>query len=106
MLLGLVFLIIGIWGFFTEDVLGVFDVNNLHSGVHVVFGLLGIYAGTKGKGKGYNGSVGWIYGILGVLGFVPGVKDILEQLLYVNAATNGLHLVIGIVSLLVYYTAK
>lgn len=105
LILGIVLTLVGIWGFFTDSILGLFSVNTLHSTVHLLVGLVGIYAGTKTDGKMYNMVFGWAYGALGVLGFIPFVSDIIMGLLSTNTADNVLHLAIGIVSLGVYYGA-
>ncbi|MEK6918918.1 MAG: DUF4383 domain-containing protein [Nanoarchaeota archaeon] len=103
LILGIVLLLVGIWGFFTTSILGIFGVNMIQSVIHVIVGLLGIYAGTKGMGYGYNMAVGWGGIVLGILGFVPGVDSLLMSLLNINTAITVLHLVIGVVCLAVYY---
>ena len=110
LILGIVLLIVGIWGFFlpggTGEILKLFGVNYLQSGLHVIAGIFGIYAGTKGEGKGYNSIIGWIALIVGILGLIPGVKETLMNFLSINMEISVLHIVIGIVSLGVYYMAK
>lgn len=106
LILGIVAAIVGVWGLFSEMILGIFGVNLLQSVVHLITAGCGIYAGTKGEGKTFNMLLGWIALALGVLGFVPGVKDLLTSLLNINAATSVLHLAVGIVSLGVYYGAS
>ncbi len=105
LILGLVLLIIGIWGFFTTDILG-FGVNATQSVLHVIAGLFGIYVGTMGMGRGYNASIGWIGIVLGILGFIPGVDTLLTDQLNINTQITILHLVIGVVALGVYYGVK
>lgn len=109
LVLGLVLLIIGVWGFFlpggtTGEILRLFGVNLSQSILHVIAGAFGIYVGTKGMGRGYNISIGWIGIVLGILGFV--LKDLLADLLNINTEITILHLVIGIVSLGVCYLVK
>ena len=106
LVLGFVLTLVGIWGFFTTSILGWFDVNRLHSSVHLIAGLIGIYAGTKTDGSMYNMVFGWVYGLLGVLGFIPGARDLLASLLNINLGGNVLHILIGIVSLGMYYGAS
>ena len=110
LILGLVLLIIGVWGFFLPggkgDILNLFGVNYLQSGLHIIAALFGIYAGTKGAGRGYNAIIGWIGIVLGVLGFVPGINTLFASLLNINTNITVLHLVIGLVSLGVYYGAS
>ncbi|MBI2632531.1 DUF4383 domain-containing protein [Candidatus Pacearchaeota archaeon] len=109
LVLGIVLLIIGIWGLFTNSVLG-FGVNVLQSVLHIIAGVFGLYVGTKGNGPGYNGTIGWIGVILGILGFIPSVGhasgDLLNTLLNINPATTWLHLVVGVISLIIYYSVK
>ncbi|MBM3233073.1 DUF4383 domain-containing protein [Candidatus Pacearchaeota archaeon] len=110
LVLGIVLLIIGLWGFFLPAqkgaILDLFGVNLFQSILHVIAGLFGIWVGIKGEGKGYNLSIGWIGIVLGVLGFIPGVDKMLMDLLNINQSITVLHLVIGIVSLLVAYAVK
>lgn len=106
LVLGLVLAIVGIWGLFTNSILGLFGVNLLQSILHLIAAAFGIYVGLKGEGPGYNMSLGWIGVALGVLGFIPGVKTLFLSLLNINAATTVLHLVIGVVSLAVAYGVK
>ena len=107
LILGIVLLIVGVWGFFlpTEGgmILNYFGVNMFQSILHVVAGIFGIYVGTKGHGSGYNMSIGWIGILLGVLGFIPVIDKLLMDLLYINTGITVLHLVIGIVSIYVGY---
>lgn len=105
LVLGIVLLLVGIWGFFSTSILGIFGVNTTQSVLHIIAGIFGIYVGTKGMGYGYNSSIGWIGIILAVLGFIPGTSDLLASWLNINTATTVLHLVIGIVALGVYYSA-
>ena len=106
LVLGVVLAIIGIWGLFSESLLGLFGVNLLQSVLHLIAAAFGVYVGLKGEGPGFNSSIGWIGLVLGVLGFVPGASDLLFSLLNINTATTVLHLAIGVVSLGVYYGAK
>ncbi len=103
-ILGLVLLIVGIWGFFTQSILGIFGVNTLQSVLHVIAGLFGLYVGTSGEGSGYNSVIGWIGIILGILGFVA--ADLLISLLNINSSITYLHIVLGVLSLIVYYGAS
>ncbi|MEK6890097.1 MAG: DUF4383 domain-containing protein [Nanoarchaeota archaeon] len=104
LVLGIVLLLVGVWGFFTDSILGI-GVNAAQSVLHVIAGIFGIYVGTKGMGPGYNSSIGWIGIVLAVLGFVPYTAALLGTLLNVNMATTWLHLAIGVVALGVYYSA-
>src|SRR3989338_3032383 len=106
LILGVVLLIVGIWGFFTDEILGIFGGNTTQSVIYLLVGVIGIYAGTRKKGRGFNGTIGWIGVLTGILGFLPYTSEILTDLLNTNTATTWLHLAIGVVSLLVYYGSK
>ena len=106
LILGIVLLIIGIWGLFSNNVLGIFGVNVTQSILHIIAGAFGLYVGMKGMGPGYNLTIGWIGVVLGVLGFIPVTSDLLASLLNVNSATTWLHVVVGVVSLIVGYSIK
>ena len=106
LILGVILLIAGIWGLFTDEILGIFGGNTTQSALYLVVGVLGVYAGTKKKGRGFNGTIGWIGVLIGILGFLPYTSEILTDLLNANTATTWLHLAIGVVSLLVYYGSK
>ncbi len=106
LVLGLVLAVVGIWGFFTGKILGIFGVNAAQSVLHLIAAGFGIYVGTKGEGSGYNMSIGWIGVVLAVLGFIPGVSGLLLSLLNINTAITVLHLAIGVVSLGVAYGVK
>ena len=106
LIIGIILTVIGIWGFFTQSILGLFSVNAVHSILHLIGGLIGLYVGIKGEGPTYNIVIGWVGIVLGILGFVPVVKELLATLLMVNTGGNILHLAIGVVSLIVYYAAS
>ena len=105
LILGIVLGVVGLWGFLTNSILGIFGVNTLQSVLHLIAAVTGIYAGTKGDGLSYAMVIGWIGVLLGILGFVPATAGLLMQYFNINMAITWLHLVIGIVSLGVHYGA-
>ena len=88
---GVVFLAIGVAGFFVLNpagpgstggnltmnhgegvLLGLFPVNTLHNAAHVLFGLWGLAASrTVGSARGYFRGVAIGYGLLTILGLIP-----------------------------------
>lgn len=109
LILGLVLLLVGILGFFDNALVGdsgLFGTNTFQDVLHLIAGAFGVYAGTKGRGQGYNMTIGWIGIALGVLGFIPGISGLLLDLLNINTAITVLHLAIGIVCLLVCYSGR
>ena len=101
--LGAVLLIVGILGFTTQSILGLFGVNTLQSVLHVIAGLA-IYFGYKGQGRDANKVIGVIALVVGLLWFV--VPQLLTSLLYINDNISYLHLVIGVVSLGIAFLVK
>lgn len=97
LILGIILGILGIWGFFSTNVLGVFIMNTWLNLLHLVGAATGIYIGAKGQGRGYNKIIGWVGVILGILGLI---------LLQLDTAVAVLYLVIGAVSLIVGYAIK
>jgi len=101
--IGIVLLLIGILGFVMDSpLLGIFEVNTLHSIVHLLTGAIFAWAGfsASAPAKKVNTWLGVIYLLVGVLGFF-GVLGFLA----VNAADNWLHTVIGVVSILIGWKA-
>lgn len=93
LILGIVFLAVGALGFVpgalspTEDnvavhamhgrLLGLFPVNVLHSATHLLFGVWGIMAyRSLGGAKTYARVVAVAYGLLAVMGLIPGLNTV------------------------------
>lgn len=92
--LGVVFVLVGILGFFSDPLLGLFEVDTVHNIVHIVLGLVLLAMANK---KGLL-IVGVLYLIVAILGFVMGEGELLG-LFHVNTADNWLHLVLAVVLL-------
>jgi len=108
LVVGIVFVLVGILGFIPALVpggalLGIFEVNVLHSIVHVLFGVLGIAAAYTGLSRLYNRVIGIVYLVLFLLGLIPVlyINGALLGLVSINLADNLLHLVVGAVLVLV-----
>lgn len=103
MVIGIVLLLIGVIGLFTDTILW-FGVNVLQSILHIVGGGLGVWLATKNRPKGFNMWLGWIAVVVALLGWIaPGF---MASLLNINAATTWLHALIAVVSLIVAYGTK
>ena len=101
-LLGIAFLVVGVAGFFVADgMLLMFQVDTMHNIVHVVSGLIGLFAfnSSQSYSRWFLILFGLIYGIVTVLGFAAG-GDILG-LFQVNIADNYLHLTVAALCLIV-----
>jgi len=61
--------------------LGLFPVNALHSAVHIAIGAWGIMAGrAKASPLVYARSLALFYGVLGVMGLIPGMNTLFGML--------------------------
>jgi hypothetical protein len=107
-LFGAVFVLVGLLGFTVSGghsavghdggaLLGLFQVNVLHNVVHIAVGALMISAGVAGAraAKAVNTIVGAVYLLLFVIGLLI-VGDNGANIIALNAADNGLHLVLGL----------
>lgn len=93
---GIIFAIVGIWGFFSPEVLG-FSVNQLHSLVHLVVGLWLLWAALKDEKQLPLAAqvIGVVYLIIAILGFLK-VQFLVDSLV-LNDADNWLHLIVGLI---------
>src|SRR5262245_61127698 len=106
---GAVFVVVGLLGFTVSgghdlaghtggQLLGLFEVNTLHNVVHLAVGAVMIAAAIAGlrAARTANTLIGAVYLALGVLGlFITGNNPL--NIIALNGADNGLHLVIGAV---------
>ena len=107
--MGAVFVVVGLLGFTVAgdhsvaghtggQLLGLFQVNILHNIVHIAVGaamVAAAIAGTRAAGVA-NTLIGAVYLVLGLLGlFITGDNPL--NIIALNGADNGLHLVIGAV---------
>lgn len=101
--LGIVFLVIGILGFFNYPfLLGVFEVDTMHNIVHLLSGVAALAAVGMGVSatRTYAKVFGVVYGLVAALGFLmPG--DMILGLFGSNMADDVLHLVLAVVFLYV-----
>jgi hypothetical protein len=114
MIVGVVFVLVGILGFVPgitthygdlgfaghgsgAKLLGIFQVSILHNIVHLLFGLAGIAAGraAPSAARGYLVGGGVIYLVLWIYGLVID-KASSANFVPVNSADNLLHLLLGV----------
>jgi len=77
-LLGLIFLIVGIVGIFSHDLLGA-HLSMAHNMVHIVSGVIALYFGFSGSYSGARAFClifGVVYLLLGICGFVLGHEGV------------------------------
>ena len=111
---GVVYLLIGILGFFITSstgfvstsgpkLIGLFEINPLHNVAHLIIGAALLIAGLSGvrAAKGLNTTIGAVYLLLGVVGlFIAGGNNPLN-ILALNGADNVLHFASAVVLLAV-----
>ena len=106
-LFGVVFILVGVLGFFSGSMnmstgmeLGLFPVNLLHNVVHILIGLWGLAAARSAAGATtYCKQVGVLYLLLTIIGFIPSLTDQLANLVPLGGNDRYLHLVLAAVLL-------
>jgi len=95
--LGVVFLLVGILGFVNNPILGAFSVNALHNIVHLLSGVLVLIFAfqSPSAAKTFSLWFGIVYAIVAILGFIA--PSFMRSFLSVNMADNILHVVLAIV---------
>lgn len=107
LLIGLVFIGVGLLGFIDNPIIGtsadaIFHADTTHNYVHIVSGVLFVLVALMAarSAAGFMKVFGIVYLLIGVLGFFAVSGDGLGQVLgflHVNSADNYLHLGLGIV---------
>ena len=105
-IVGIILLLIGIIGFFTDSVFGIFGVNTIQNIVHLSTGLIFLLGGLAKAttAKKVNVWLGIIYLLVAILGFIGLLK-------FLNVqggldADNFLHTILGLVTIIVGFTVK
>lgn len=106
-IIGIILVLVGVLGFvMSSPLLGIFAVNALHNVVHLITGIIFLWAGFAKKAPvmKVNQWLGVIYILVGILGFF----GVLGFLAVGPGADpdNFLHLGIGIISALIGWMAK
>lgn len=101
MVIGVVFILVGILGFFNDPVLGLFDVDLVHNFIHLGSGILALVFAMKGTyaAKTYAKVLGIVYGLVAVIGLFS--EDSILGLFTANSADDWLHVVLALVILAV-----
>lgn len=101
MIVGAFLLIEGVWGLFSPVVFGVLTTNLTHAVIHIVLGIVGIWAGLKGRARGFLLFLGVLLLAVGILWFVPGIRELIVSILNVNQAVAMVNIAVGILSLVI-----
>ena len=103
-ILGVVFLLVGVLGFVTPDILNL-HLTPAHNAVHIISGALALYfgfAGTLSAAKMFALVFGVVYLGLGILGMALGTgEDRMWMVgpLHFGQADHGVHILLGVVFL-------
>lgn len=110
-LVGAVFIVVGIVGFFDPHLLGA-HLGKAHNAVHLVSGAVSLYLGFKGSmsaAKQFCIIFGIVYGLLGVCGYFIGTgPDRMLELPYLMLGTRDhiIHILIGVIYLIGGFATK
>lgn len=110
-LVGVVFIIVGIAGFFDTHLLGA-NLGKTHNVVHLASGVVSLYLGLKGSlgaARTFCIVFGIVYGLLGVAGFVAGAAESRELViwhLHLMTTDHIIHIAIGVLYLIGGFTTK
>lgn len=103
-ILGIVFVVVGILGFISNPLIGdggYFHTDTVHNIVHIVIGLVLLAFANATTVL----VVGVVYLLLAVIGFIAG-GDTLLWIVESNSADNWLHLVLGVVMVVLGLVTK
>lgn len=89
LILGVVLLVIGIFGFFSNPLFGVFTANPQLNLFHILTGIAFIWCALAGLGNAANVVIGIIYFILLAVSIIEPLG--MERLLAINSADDLLH---------------
>lgn len=100
--IGAILVIVGVWGYFQNPVLGLFAVDGIHNLVHLVTGVVLILAGFAGQEAAKWTAIvfGIVYALVALIGFLTGGDSILN-IFVSNMADDILH--VAIAAVLLYF---
>ncbi len=109
-LLGVVFIVVGVVGFFSPELLHA-HLTKPHNVVHLVSGAISLYLGMKGSmsaARQFCIIFGIVYGLLGVVGYFAGDADHMLKLPYLTLGTmdHYIHIAIGVIYLIGGFATK
>jgi hypothetical protein len=108
---GVVFILVGIAGFFDEHLLGA-NLGRTHNVVHLASGAVSLYLGLKGSlgaARKFCLIFGIVYGLLGVVGFFAGAgaeRELVIWHLHLMTKDHIIHIVIGVLYLIGGFATK
>ncbi len=92
---GVIFVIIGLAGFFNNPLLGIFAVNSVHNILFLISGIFALSFGNASEMAARNFALifGIVYALLAIIGFSMPGREILGMAM--NGADNWLHLILA-----------
>ena len=98
--LGIIFVLIGLLGFFSNPVLGLFEVNTAHNLIHIISGIVLLAGAYSSLGSSMALKIiGIVYAIVAILGFFLVTDGMLLGFIAMNTADQWLHVVLAVVIL-------
>lgn len=104
LVVGTIYTLVGLIGFFSQPVLGIFAVDALHNWIHLITGVIGLIVGfgMDVTARAYAKTVGYIYAAIALISlFSPGWS--VAGLIEANLADFFLHLVTAAILLYIGY---
>jgi hypothetical protein len=115
-LIGLIFIVVGILGFVENPIIGdspdaIFHADSFHNYVHIGSGILFLLFAMAAPAttRGFMVLFGLVYLTLGVIGYVTFGKEGTGKVLgvlHVNANDNYLHIALGLVIVLMAFVTR
>lgn len=101
---GIIFVVAGIWGLFSESAIGFIAADYVSSVIHIIVGLILLIVAAKPAAVGALKTIGIIYVIFGILGLIQG--DSVISLFVTDTTTSVFYLVVGIVVAVLGFSSK
>lgn len=102
LLMGLVLMVEGAWGFASPVVFGAFDTNTLHAGIAVALGVAGLWVALRGGARFYCAVFGVVMLTLGLFRLEPHFDALANVIFAMNEIEAVLSVVIGAAALGIY----
>lgn len=102
---GVIFVVAGIWGLFSDWAIGFIAADVLSSIIHIVVGLVLLITAGKPSAASTLKTVGIIYVIFAILGFIQG-DTVLFGAFVTDTTTNVFYLIVGVVVAILGFSSK
>ena len=89
----------------SDMVFGGLTTNRIHTAIHILLGIIGIYTGLNGRVRVFLTFFGIFLSAVGVLWFVPAVGDLIVAILNVNRTDAVFNIIVEIVPLIIAFAA-